>query len=71
MESDKTDSTTLAERLRTDGGVIVEEQRDDARGLIEAEHECPNGEKWCSGPDADSTPLLCVLPVHGERVMAL
>ena len=67
VDSDGTDSTTLAERLRADGGVIAEERRDDARALIEAEHECPNGEEWCSGPDADSLPCFaCFESTEGE-----
>jgi len=36
-DTEGTDSTTLAERLRADGGVIAEERRDDAAALIEAD----------------------------------
>lgn len=39
VDGEGTDSTTLAERLRADGGVIAEEQREDGAGVIEAERE--------------------------------
>lgn len=58
VDGEGTDSTTLAERLRADGGVIAEERHEDGAGVIEVEREeCPNGEEWCSGSNAD--PLPC------------
>jgi hypothetical protein len=57
-DTEGTDSTTLSEQLRADGGVIAEGQRDDA-ALIEAEREeCPNGSEWCPGRHADSLPCF-------------
>ncbi|CDK40120.1 SWIM zinc finger family protein [Halorubrum sp. AJ67] len=59
-DTEGTDSTTLAERLRADGGAITEARRDEGRaGVIEAERgkECPNGEEWCE-PDGDSLPCF-------------
>jgi hypothetical protein len=62
------DSTTLAERLRADGGVATEERRDDAPALIaEEREECPNGSEWCPGPDADSLPCFACFELSEER----
>lgn len=55
-------------RAATDGGFVGEDtdqsfesrekRRDDAPALIAEEHECPNGSKWCPGPDANSLPCF-------------
>jgi len=55
VDTEGTDSTTLAKRLRADGGMIAEERREDGAGVIETKREeCPNGENWCPGRNADS-----------------
>ncbi|MFC7042200.1 SWIM zinc finger family protein [Halonotius sp. GCM10025705] len=59
MEAGEHTSTTLAERMRPDGGVIVEEDRGDDTRLIESQmSDCPNDEKFCSGPNGDSLPCF-------------
>lgn len=67
-DTEGTDSTTLAERLRADGGAITETRREEGGGVIEAERgeECPNGEEWCE-PEADSLPCFaCFESTEGE-----
>lgn len=64
-------------RAATDGGIVgedtdqsfesPEEQLDDSPALIEAEHECPNGEEWCPGPGADSLPCFPCYQLSEER----
>jgi len=68
-DTERTDSTTLAERLRADGGVIAEGRREEGAALIEAERgeECANGEGWCPGPGTDSLPCFaCFESTEGE-----
>jgi predicted nucleic acid-binding Zn finger protein len=64
-------------RAATDGGIVgeeggesfesPEERRDDSRAVIEAERECPNGEKWCPGPGANSLPCFACFELPEER----
>lgn len=66
--SGRTPSTTLADRLRADGGLIHEKGREDAPRLIEPEHEvCANGNQFCAGPNGDTLPCFeCFAGAEGR-----
>jgi hypothetical protein len=67
LEAGEQTSTTLAERMRPDGGVIVEGDCSEDTPLIASQRsECPNGEKFCSGPNGDSLPCFACFDRVGK-----
>lgn len=68
VETEGRDSKTLEERLRADGGLVTEENRDDDGRLIaDDREECQNGQKGCPGPDGDSLPCFACYELSEER----
>jgi len=47
--SGETDTETMAERLKTDGGTMTTETEPDT---------CPNGDPYCDGPEGDDLPCF-------------
>jgi hypothetical protein len=68
LEAGEQTSTTLAERMRPDGGVVVGEDRGEDNRLIASQRgECPNGEEHCPGPNGDSLPCFACYNAPEEQ----
>ncbi|MDB9233351.1 SWIM zinc finger family protein [Halorubrum ezzemoulense] len=59
VDTGRTTTQTLEDKLRADGGAVTDDTPDDSPTLDAEEPEaCANGNEWCDGPDGDSLPCF-------------
>ena len=68
VDTDHSNTSTLSEKLRADGGATTEDDLDDLPALDAEKHEeCPNGEEGCPGPNGDSLPCFPCYQLSEEQ----
>jgi len=67
-EPKRSNASTVADKLRADGGVTTEGTGEESEPLDAVEREaCPNGNEWCDGPESESLPCFACYEITEER----